>query len=471
MDDRLQVVPLSPAVLAAEEPARAGATPSDEMSELPDLTHDSVVVTDLDGAVTFWNAAAERTYGWTSHEAVGQLCRRLLRTELPESFEAIRDAVCRQGRWEGELVHLTRQGRRVIVGSRWALRRTQSGRASALVEVGRDVTAAKQAEEALAAAETLRRSAAPLVDVVNQILDLAEVELAMITEPGAREAGTRDIERPSAGRHGDIALARPGEQGDHGHSIDREAIAQIRRVDPDRFVHLVEVLSTDADAKLAALRLASGAGDGPEVSYLARSLRGSIASIGARRLAELCTELEACVGDWETARWVVEGIEEELRATKAALAAEIGTGRRPAVPALAPILVVEDDPVVAAVIQHHLEIVGLANPVTVATDADQAMAWLSAAAVDPYGRGAALVVLDEVVDGCSVLDLLRWLRGRPGLGSTPVLMLTAEPDPARMSQAYALGAWSYLVKPVALEALGDVVRDLELRWALLAPED
>ena len=51
----------------------------------------------------------------------------------------------RQGQWQGELTHTRRDGRRIVVASRWALQRDQQGN-PAILEINRDITGQKQAE-------------------------------------------------------------------------------------------------------------------------------------------------------------------------------------------------------------------------------------------------------------------------------------------------------------------------------------
>lgn len=77
----------------------------------------------LDGKINFWNPGAEELYGWTKSEAVGKVSHDLLRTQFPESLEKIDAELVKNGRWEGTLVHTARDGRRVVVESRWVLER------------------------------------------------------------------------------------------------------------------------------------------------------------------------------------------------------------------------------------------------------------------------------------------------------------------------------------------------------------
>jgi PAS domain S-box-containing protein len=56
-------------------------------------------------------------------------------------------------RWEGELVHTRRDGTRVVVASRWALQRDETGNHVAILETSNDVTQRKKVEEALRKSE------------------------------------------------------------------------------------------------------------------------------------------------------------------------------------------------------------------------------------------------------------------------------------------------------------------------------
>jgi len=122
-----------------------------EQAALLQLARDAIIVTDLDGNISFWNRGAEETYGWRPEEAVGRNVRDLLQTTPPIPLEDIRAVIHGQGQghWEGELVQVTRGGQTVIVASRWALRRDDDGKPSAVLEINRDITDRKRAEEEL----------------------------------------------------------------------------------------------------------------------------------------------------------------------------------------------------------------------------------------------------------------------------------------------------------------------------------
>jgi len=117
-----------------------------ELAELLDLTHDAIFVRNIVGKIVYWNRAAEALYGWRRAEAEGKIPHELLRTEFPKPLPEIENDVFETGCWEGELVHTCRDGRRVAILSRWALRRDVDGKPEAILETNRDVTQRKREE-------------------------------------------------------------------------------------------------------------------------------------------------------------------------------------------------------------------------------------------------------------------------------------------------------------------------------------
>jgi PAS domain S-box-containing protein len=120
-----------------------------QRANLLNLTHDTIFVRDMHDVITYWNRGAEELYGWTSEEALGQVSHQLTRTIFPEPLDEINAKLLGTGHWEGELIHTKRDGRRVVVASRWSLQRDEQGRPSAILETNNDVTERKEAEEAV----------------------------------------------------------------------------------------------------------------------------------------------------------------------------------------------------------------------------------------------------------------------------------------------------------------------------------
>ena len=134
-----------------------------QQAALLDLAHDAVMVRGPDGCILFWNRGAADFYGWSADEAMGRIAADLLRAEYPEPLEAIERYVRESRAWEGELGHTCRGGRKIVVASRWSLLRDEHSNPTAMLEINRDITERKRAEEELAArAQELARSNADL---------------------------------------------------------------------------------------------------------------------------------------------------------------------------------------------------------------------------------------------------------------------------------------------------------------------
>src|SRR5271156_4525193 len=123
-----------------------------QRADLLDLATEAIMVSDQDGILRLWNSGAETFYGWDRSEVLGKNVHQILRTKLPSPAEEIRSLILREGRWEGNLVQFTKDGREVVVASRQVLH-SNGGGGHAILEISRDITAKLQAEEALRKAE------------------------------------------------------------------------------------------------------------------------------------------------------------------------------------------------------------------------------------------------------------------------------------------------------------------------------
>lgn len=151
-----------------------------EHASLLDLTHDTIFVRNQDDVITYWNRAATELYGWRPEQAIGTKAAELLHTGFPAPFDDIMSELKRTGRWEGELVHTARDGRRLVVASRWALQRDGRGRPAAILETNNDITERRQVEDGLVRAQgelahvarvaTLGELTASIAHEVNQPL-------------------------------------------------------------------------------------------------------------------------------------------------------------------------------------------------------------------------------------------------------------------------------------------------------------
>ncbi|MBB3933329.1 PAS domain S-box-containing protein [Kaistia hirudinis] len=122
-------------------------------AQLLDLSHDMIFVRDATGVIIFWNNAAQEIYGWSFEEAIGRVADELLQTRYPDDRAAIESTLFETGRWDGTLEQSTRSGARLVVESRWALRRDALGRPIGVLETHTDVTERRAAYAALVRSE------------------------------------------------------------------------------------------------------------------------------------------------------------------------------------------------------------------------------------------------------------------------------------------------------------------------------
>jgi PAS domain S-box-containing protein len=116
-------------------------------ARLLDLSFDAIVVRDTRDCIRYWNRGAKELYGWEVDEAAGRVTHDLLQTKLPEALEAIFAVLRKNGRWEGELTHTCKDGRRVTVMSRWAMFRDWERGEDWVLETNTDITKRKPTEE------------------------------------------------------------------------------------------------------------------------------------------------------------------------------------------------------------------------------------------------------------------------------------------------------------------------------------
>jgi len=162
-----------------------------EQSQLLDLANDAIFIRSLDGTVSYWNEGAERLYRWSRQEAQATSLETLVKTEFPIPLEEIKQALFRDGSWEGEITQTKRDGTPVAVASRWTLWRDHQGTPLGWLQINSDVTQRKQAELALRELsgrllhlqdEERRRLARELHDSTGQNLAALQMNLAVIRQ-------------------------------------------------------------------------------------------------------------------------------------------------------------------------------------------------------------------------------------------------------------------------------------------------
>ena len=134
-----------------------------------------------------------------------------------------------------------------------------------------------------------------------------------------------------------------------------------------------------------------------------------------------------------------------------------------------PILQVEDDPNDVFFLRQAMTKAGVANPIHVASDGQQAIDYLAGA-----GKFAdrdkfplpCLVLLDLKLPHVMGLAVLQWIREHSGLPLV-VVLLSASGNDSDIATAYRLGANAYLVKPSQASKLVDMAKAIKDFWLTL----
>jgi PAS domain S-box-containing protein len=126
-----------------------------EQADIIDRAHDAITVRDFESQrILFWNKGAERLYGWTAEEAIGQPIGELLCTD-EKHREAALNILNTSGEYRGELKQRTKEGREITVDCRSTLVREADGTPRSVLAINTDVTEQKKLETQLLRAQRL----------------------------------------------------------------------------------------------------------------------------------------------------------------------------------------------------------------------------------------------------------------------------------------------------------------------------
>lgn len=118
---------------------------------LLNIVSDAIIITDTKYAVLYWNKAAEKMYGWTAEEVIGQPLRKVLATKYTGSDkeEDIAAIFIKEGTWNGEVIQTNRQGKELSVLASITALKNEYGEITGAIGVNRDITQRKEAEQTL----------------------------------------------------------------------------------------------------------------------------------------------------------------------------------------------------------------------------------------------------------------------------------------------------------------------------------
>lgn len=144
----------------ADETAARAYLQSELLSALVETSSDAIISYDLDGRIKTWNAGAERLYGYTPEQAIGQSMEMLYPAGFGKRIQQYRDEIIAGTLSSFEVTRLTRSGRPRLVWIAAAPIRDASGEVIAVSNIHRDITEARRHEESrqIVAQEIIHRA-------------------------------------------------------------------------------------------------------------------------------------------------------------------------------------------------------------------------------------------------------------------------------------------------------------------------
>ena len=128
----------------------AGMEAAAYLATIVDSSYDAIISKNLNGIIQSWNKGAERIFGYTAAEIIGQSILLLIPPELHHEEATILAQLQRGKRIEPyETVRQCKDGRRVDISLTVSPVRGQDGRILGASKIARDITARKQAEAKL----------------------------------------------------------------------------------------------------------------------------------------------------------------------------------------------------------------------------------------------------------------------------------------------------------------------------------
>lgn len=132
----------------AEQKARHQAS-------LLDKAQEAICVTDTEHRISFWNARAERLYGFSAAEVMNRDLRELLYEQDLAGFDAALATTMTEGEWRGELSPTARHGGSISVESFWSRVEDETNSSHSILIIDSDITERKRLEAQLLQSQQL----------------------------------------------------------------------------------------------------------------------------------------------------------------------------------------------------------------------------------------------------------------------------------------------------------------------------
>ncbi|HEY2118403.1 MAG TPA: PAS domain S-box protein [Candidatus Acidoferrum sp.] len=187
----------SGAIIALGESNRRGATSKSLLAAIVNSSDDAIVSKNLNGIITSWNQSAERLFGWTSKETIGQPITIIIPPELQGEETAILKRISAGHCVDHfETTRRKKTGDTVSVSLTISPVRDREGRIVGASKIARDITERKLTEARLKAVhdeleERVRERTAEFQEKNEELIEQSQV----VRDLSARLLQSQDAER------------------------------------------------------------------------------------------------------------------------------------------------------------------------------------------------------------------------------------------------------------------------------------
>jgi PAS domain S-box-containing protein len=177
------------------------------LAAIVESSGDAIIGKTLNGLIVSWNPGAERIYGYTEDEVMGQPISMLMPPEHSAESTRILETI-RQGERmaQDEAVHLTKDGRRIVVSLTVSPIRDADGKLLGASTIARDITERKEAEDRIRA--SLKEKETLLKEVHHRVKNNLQITSSLFSLQSAatKDEAILDIFRQSSNRIQSMAL-------------------------------------------------------------------------------------------------------------------------------------------------------------------------------------------------------------------------------------------------------------------------
>lgn len=131
------------------------------------------------------------------------------------------------------------------------------------------------------------------------------------------------------------------------------------------------------------------------------------------------------------------------------------------------ILLVEDDPGHALLIQKNLRRSGITNEILLIDNGQSAMDYLSANPCELGRHEGLLILLDLNLPVLSGYEVLERIKSDEEMKKIPVVILTTTDIPQEIARCYELGCNIFITKPIQYDEFCTTVRNLGLLLSII----